>query len=100
MLAVAAIHTIALILIGPIGIGYAPVVWPWKFAMVAYAWILFWNYDGSLISNTRPDARLGCRTFWAATNFESVLVVGACAEPFEIAVACPPKAPVGEPPSC
>lgn len=48
VLAVATIHAIALILIGPIGMRYAPVVWPWNVAMVAYVVTLFWNYDGSL----------------------------------------------------
>lgn len=75
MLAVAAIHTIALILIGPIGIGYAPVVWSWDFAIVVYAWIYFgimtvayFRYGLTLV--------LAVGTFWPATNFESVLVVG------------------------
>jgi hypothetical protein len=48
VLVIAAIHIVALVLIGPLGIGYAPVVWPWNFAMVAYAFILFWNYEGTL----------------------------------------------------
>jgi uncharacterized membrane protein YphA (DoxX/SURF4 family) len=46
VLAIATIHAIALFLIGPLGINYAPVVWPWNFALVAYAFILFWRYDG------------------------------------------------------
>jgi hypothetical protein len=55
VLAVATIHAVALVLIGPIiGMGYAPVVWPWNFAMVAYAVILFWNYEGSLFPVRDP----------------------------------------------
>ena len=63
VLGVAAIHTIALILIGPIGIGYAPVVWPWNFAMVAFVWILFWNYDGSLFPVRDPTQVLAVVLF-------------------------------------
>ena len=49
VLAVATIHAFALLLIGPIGMRFVPVVWPWNFAMVAYVLILFWDYDGPIL---------------------------------------------------
>jgi hypothetical protein len=54
VLAVAAIHTIAFLLIGPVGLNYAPVVWPWNIALVAYVMILFWNHKGNILRVRDP----------------------------------------------
>jgi hypothetical protein len=54
VLTVATIHAFALLLIGPIGIHFAPVVWPWNFAMVVYALILFWDYAGPILRVRDP----------------------------------------------
>jgi hypothetical protein len=51
---VATIHAFALLLIGPIGMRFVPVVWPWNFAMVAYAIFLFWGYDGPILQVRDP----------------------------------------------
>jgi Vitamin K-dependent gamma-carboxylase len=49
VLVIAVIHAIALLLIGPLGLRFAPVVWPWNVALVAYAFTLFWRYDGDFL---------------------------------------------------
>jgi hypothetical protein len=43
------IHVTALLLIGPLGLNYAPVVWPWNFAMMAYTIILFWDCNERIL---------------------------------------------------
>jgi hypothetical protein len=54
VIAVATIHVVALLLIGPFGMRFAPVVWPWNFAMVAYVLVLFWNFDGPILHVRDP----------------------------------------------
>lgn len=52
--AVIFVHASALFLIGPFGMNYAPVVWPWNIAMIAYVWILFRRYDRSILRVRDP----------------------------------------------
>lgn len=54
VIAVATIHVVALLLIGPIGMQFAPVVWPWNLAMVAYVLVLFWNFDSPILHVRDP----------------------------------------------
>jgi hypothetical protein len=38
------LHLTLLLLIGPIGLNYAPVVWPWNVAMASWVVALFWKW--------------------------------------------------------
>lgn len=45
-------HLTILLLIGPLGINYNHVVWPWNLTMIALAWVLFWP-RGSTVAPVR-----------------------------------------------
>ena len=43
LVTVTAVHSVALLLLGPFGHSYNLVVWPWNLAMIALAFVLFWH---------------------------------------------------------
>ena len=47
VLGTVAMHAMILIKLGPFGLNYNSVVWPWNVAMIAFDLILFWNADFS-----------------------------------------------------
>lgn len=62
---VAVLHTLALLLLGPLGHDYNWVVWPWNLAMIALAWTLFtkspfWREPAAAVAP--PSAKRGKRT--------------------------------------
>lgn len=45
LITLTAVHTVALLLLGPLGHTYNLVVWPWNIAMIALAFVLFWHAE-------------------------------------------------------
>jgi hypothetical protein len=65
-------HTFILLCVGPLGLDYNSVVWPWNIAMVAFAFILFWRPpdDPSPLAVLRPG-----RSFSLGSAFRAVVLV-------------------------
>jgi hypothetical protein len=58
VVAVGALHTSVLLLLGPLGHAVNPVIWPWNVAMPLLVWFLFWGTPASARAIVVPR-RLG-----------------------------------------
>ncbi len=52
---VIAIHLFILTCIGPFGHFWNLITWPWNVFMATFSFLLFWNFDGKILSQWKPS---------------------------------------------